>query len=215
MIRVGLALIGALAINLLLFALMSFMVHNSQRLPEKFASLSWVDFVAESSKPEPKLTHQPAPPPAPPEPIETRPLPRLPTPQTAQPALQSLPVPQIDLDIGLPLPAAPYIGDMLAPPTPAPSILSARELTAILTPAPRYPRVARLKRTEGHVLVEFTVTEEGLTRDIEIRESEPSGVFDRSAANAIQRWRFQAHRVDGKAVSVRARQWLDFRLQQP
>ncbi len=213
MIRIGLAACGAVLINLLLFALMSFMVHNSQQLPEQVESLSWVDFVAPDSKPEPRPAYRPSAPP--PEPVQPRPLPRLARPQSVQPLLQSLPVPRVELDIGLQLTARPYLGDMLAPETPAaPSILSARELTPILTPAPRYPRAARLKRTEGHVVAEFTVNQEGLTQDIQIRESQPAGVFDKAATKAIRRWRFQAHRRDGRPVSVRARQRLDFRLQE-
>jgi outer membrane biosynthesis protein TonB len=37
-------------------------------------------------------------------------------------------------------------------------------------------------------------------------------VFERATTQAVRRWRFQAHRVDGNPVAIRARQRVDFLL---
>ena len=81
-----------------------------------------------------------------------------------------------------------------------------------MTLPPRYPPTARARRIEGFVEVEFTVKTDGSTADIRIIRAEPSSVFDRTTEQAIHRWRFQAHRVDGKPMAVQARQRVDFRL---
>ncbi len=75
-----------------------------------------------------------------------------------------------------------------------------------------YPPTARARRLQGYVEVEFTVNEEGGVQDIEVIGSEPAGAFDRAALRAIRRWKFEPHRVGGKAVAVRARQRVDFKL---
>ena len=69
------------------------------------------------------------------------------------------------------------------------------QLTKRLQPTvrvdPQYPRRALLREIEGHVLVGFTILPDGTTADLEVLESEPVGVFDRSALEAVRRWRFE------------------------
>jgi protein TonB len=55
---------------------------------------------------------------------------------------------------------------------------------------PRYPRRALARGLEGHVVVAFTIQLDGTTTDLEIVESQPAKVFDRSALEAVERWRF-------------------------
>jgi len=78
---------------------------------------------------------------------------------------------------------------------------------------PAYPARARLRRQEGAVVLEFVVDSAGTTRDIEVVLSDPPGVFDAAAVGAVERWRFRPGVKDGRAVAVRVRQKMTFRLE--
>ncbi len=78
---------------------------------------------------------------------------------------------------------------------------------------PLYPRAARQKRVEGFVELTFVITREGRVVDIEIVRSEPAGVFEATAKEAVARWRFSRPLRGGESVAVRARQVVRFQLQ--
>lgn len=208
--RIVFAFLAAALINLLLFALMSAMVsHSASRL----ADSTWVqvvDFIRPKLAREPPPKHRPPPPP-PPEPPAARPLTELKPPPLANPSPQRLPAPKMSLDLPMQIAGVPYLGDML-PEQASPQIVLAKDLTPLVTPPPMYPPTARARRLQGYVEVEFTVNEEGGVEDIVVIGSEPAGAFDRAALRAIRRWKFEPHRVGGKAAAVRARQRVDFKL---
>jgi len=213
MMRFGLFGALALLVNLLLFLLMSAIVRNNQMRLEESEMVSLVDLVhTREPEPPPPPTRRP-PPPEPPEPVKPQPLPRPDLSPPPRPMPMRLPAPRIELNLALQMDGGPYIGDMLAP--AAPAIISARELTPLVTLPPRYPPTARARRIEGFVEVEFTVDRNGGTSDIRVLAAEPAGVFERATEQAIHRWRFQAHVVEGKAVAVRATQRVDFHLGEP
>ncbi|MEL7450246.1 MAG: TonB family protein [Pseudomonadota bacterium] len=93
-----------------------------------------------------------------------------------------------------------------------PEFISTRELTRTRYVAPNYPLIAERRDVEGSVLLEFTLTVEGLVRDIEIIESEPRKVFDRSATTALARWEFEPYEVAGEPQEVRVRVDMSFVL---
>ncbi len=85
----------------------------------------------------------------------------------------------------------------------------------IRTMQPYYPRDAARKRLEGKVVVEFALNKYGRPENIEIKESIPEGVFDKSALKAIKTWRFDLEHAGGANV-VPERRWLQeitFRLE--
>ena len=97
----------------------------------------------------------------------------------------------------------------------APSADSAAELTEprpIVRVNPLYPRKAAFEEIEGQVRLEFLITETGEVDEIVILESEPEGVFDTVAIDAIANWRFEPALADGRPTARRAEQVLDFRL---
>ena len=57
---------------------------------------------------------------------------------------------------------------------------------------PRFPRAARLRNRGGYVDVAFRVLPDGSVDDLRILRSEPEGLFDDSAINAVSRWEFAA-----------------------
>ncbi len=66
---------------------------------------------------------------------------------------------------------------------------------------PVYPQRALDRGIEGWVEVEFTVTEVGSISEPTILRSDPSGIFDRAALRAIERWKYEPKIVDGQPVS--------------
>ena len=65
---------------------------------------------------------------------------------------------------------------------------------------PIYPTKARIKGIEGWVRVQFDITAAGVTRNIKILDSKPPRIFDKSAINAVRKWRQRPKIEDGKAV---------------
>ena len=69
---------------------------------------------------------------------------------------------------------------------------------------PVYPKEAQRAGTEGWVRVEFTIAPDGSTRDLLVRDSAPTQVFDKAALDSVSRWRFEPIRKDGAPVAQRA-----------
>jgi TonB family protein len=63
-----------------------------------------------------------------------------------------------------------------------------------------YPPRAIRRNIEGFVVVKFTVTKTGDVDAIQIVESEPSGMFDESVLEAVQKYKFQPRMVNGEPV---------------
>ena len=68
--------------------------------------------------------------------------------------------------------------------------------------APIYPDRALKEGIEGHVLLEFVVTEAGTVRDVVVLEAEPSDVFERAAIKAALKFKYKPRIVDGKPVET-------------
>lgn len=106
------------------------------------------------------------------------------------------------------VPAA--VRDSLPPAAAATAVT--QEPVAISKAAPQYPDAARKRRTEGWVDLQFVVNADGAVETIEVIDAEPSGVFERSAERAVQRWKFKPAERDGKPVPARVRTRVGFRL---
>ncbi|MCG8670074.1 MAG: energy transducer TonB [Pseudomonadales bacterium] len=67
---------------------------------------------------------------------------------------------------------------------------------------PQYPRRALRNGIEGWVVVSFTVTSDGSVRSPKVVDSNPKGVFDQSAINAVMKFKYKPRMVAGQAVEV-------------
>lgn len=81
------------------------------------------------------------------------------------------------------------------------------EYMPIVAVAPEYPRRASQRGIEGFVTVQFTVTANGSTRDVEVvdavdTEGRETTIFNRSAIRAAERFKFRPRTVDGEPVEV-------------
>lgn len=75
------------------------------------------------------------------------------------------------------------------------------EYLPIVKVAPVYPRRAASRGLEGHVIVEFTVTPTGTTKDIEVVES-TSSLFEKAAVDAAAKFKYKPRVIDGEPVEV-------------
>lgn len=103
------------------------------------------------------------------------------------------------------------------PPPVAPEVI--RDAGAVAVPprairadAPEYPRSAEERQVEGWVELELVIDAAGSVESARVVRSSPAGVFDAAALRAAKRWQFAPARHDGQAVSVRARQRVEFSL---
>ena len=84
---------------------------------------------------------------------------------------------------------------------------------AIVRVLPRYPSRALNRGIEGWVLLEFAINELGQAIEPVVIEADPKGVFDRSAINAIKKWKYRPMMEDGKpTVRVGVRQLVSYNI---
>ena len=79
--------------------------------------------------------------------------------------------------------------------------ISDGEYLPIVKVAPVYPARALQRGLEGYVIVEFTVTPAGTTRDALVVES-TSTLFQRAALQAALKFKYKPRVIDGEAVEV-------------
>jgi TonB family protein len=77
---------------------------------------------------------------------------------------------------------------------------------------PEYPDRALSSRIGGSVTVQYVVDKKGYTKDVQVIESVPKGVFDSAATEAIRRWRYRPAQYNGQSVEVPVRTRIRFEL---
>ncbi len=75
------------------------------------------------------------------------------------------------------------------------------EYLPIVKVAPIYPQRAAARGLEGHVIVQYTVTTTGETRDVEVVEATRS-LFNRAAIESAQKYKYKPRIIDGTPVEV-------------
>ena len=75
------------------------------------------------------------------------------------------------------------------------------EYLPIVKVAPIYPPRAAQRGLEGYVVVQYTVTTTGETRDVVVIESS-SNLFDRAAIESAQKYKYKPRIIDGTPVEV-------------
>ena len=88
------------------------------------------------------------------------------------------------------------------------------EYAASKTAQASYPRRAQERGIEGYAVVQFTITTEGEIKDIQVIESEPKGVFDRSAIKATNEYQYEPCIENGQAFEIKDKKLkFSFQLQ--
>jgi protein TonB len=65
-----------------------------------------------------------------------------------------------------------------------------------------YPEHALENYIQGYVILEFTVTKTGTTKDIKVVKADPPGVFEKAALKAGKNFRYHPKVVNGEAVEL-------------
>ncbi|MBK8133528.1 MAG: TonB family protein [Gammaproteobacteria bacterium] len=150
--------------------------------------------------PEPvrESTPEPGTEPAVRHPAQTPPIP--PATRVPEPPAQGEAPPQSRDEVSTEQPSAPASAPAgTGPMTGAPV---EREYRALSRPEPAYPSRALARGIEGYVVLEFTVTAAGTTRDLRVLEASPRNVFDAAALAAAREFRYQPRIQGGAPVDV-------------
>ena len=81
-----------------------------------------------------------------------------------------------------------------------------------INPKPPYPRLAIRRGHEGTVILSVEVLPDGSAREVQLLESSGHTILDRSAVNAVRKWRFKPGTKGGRPVTTRVRIPVVFRL---
>ena len=87
-----------------------------------------------------------------------------------------------------------------------------QQLMPLVRINPEYPEGAKMRGTEGYVILEFTITTSGSVRDPRVLKAEPSSVFNRAAIQAVRRWKYSPQVENGQAVEKVQQVKLRFEL---
>jgi|GEM_PF-857193 len=79
-------------------------------------------------------------------------------------------------------------------------------------PPPRYPLQARKRHYQGTVVLDVLVDARGKAQDVKIAESSGYSILDRAAMEAVENWRFQPGRRNGRPVDTWVKLPLRFEL---
>lgn len=88
-------------------------------------------------------------------------------------------------------------------------LLDARTLQTQRKGRAKYPRRAKLKKIEGFVQLVFDIDQQGNVSNIQVVESKPQNVFNKSAIKAMQRYKFKEMK-DQRTATIR----FNYRLAQ-
>ncbi len=94
-----------------------------------------------------------------------------------------------------------------APPAPVPVDVVPAKIVKRVTPVAPGNIPAK---TSGYVVVRFNIGVNGRVTDISVVESEPQGVFDRAAQDAVRKWVYEPRKENGVAVESTAKARLVF-----
>ncbi len=171
-----------------LFWIMQYLIQSGSMDLDKSKVLKLPDFVRIKQAEE--ISRREPPPEKPPQPDEPPPEPPPPSMDEVTPEAQAMAVSAAPVDTSINLSSS---GFGLAP--------SDGEYLPIVKVQPIYPRRALSRGVEGYVIVEFTVTKQGTTRDIRVVESS-SSMFDNAAMKAAAKFKYKPRVVDGQPIEV-------------
>lgn len=95
------------------------------------------------------------------------------------------------------------------------AILFVREAKPLYrtNPAPEYPRIARLKGYQGHVILKVLVDREGNVSDLELSRSSGYPVLDQAAVDSVKKWIFVPAMQGNENVEMWVRIPIRFKLE--
>jgi protein TonB len=65
---------------------------------------------------------------------------------------------------------------------------------------PSFPEIARVAHVEGRVVLEATIDEWGVVKNVVVRQSVP--LLDKAAIDAVSKWRYAPTRLNGQPIAI-------------
>jgi len=202
-------LAGAMAVNLVLFGLMPFLLTHNEGKTESDLLPVPVNLIR-LQPPEPPVKKTVEKPPPPPKP-------KAPKPQPPQRSFARLSLP---FSVSSRLP--PLAGDLSLPVVPAADLGRFDDifgvgdldspLSILVRIPPIYPISAKRRGIEGWVRIRFIVNEDGSVSNLVVAESKPLKLFDDAVIRSVSGWRFKAGTVGGVPVKTQAETVVRFEL---
>lgn len=190
-LRIAIALAGATCMVVLIFMGMRSLVAGRDMLLDEDARRKMIEFVrvrqdSDARSKDRKLPQRqrPKPPPSTPD---------MDMPESDGPGAVSVAMSAPDIATNLDLTNAMKLG-----PAPADN-----EAVPVVRVEPIYPRRAAEQFIEGWVEIQFDIGPTGSTRNVRVRKSNPRGIFDKAAVQAVKKWKYKAKILDGKAQTTR------------
>jgi protein TonB len=183
---------------------MHLLIAGGRYLAEKGEKLQTVDFVrlkkdSDLETRERRKPPKPEPPKQPPPPkmkIETPPPDAPPTP---------FQMPKLNLPTNLT--GGPFLGAVGG------DLSGYSELLPLVRIQPQYPRQAARDGISGWVQFELVINVDGTVKSARAIKSQPRGVFEAAATQAIMKWKFKPKIEDGKAMEAKGTVKIDFNLE--
>ena len=94
---------------------------------------------------------------------------------------------------------------------PAPRCRTAGRRAVDVVPAKIVKRVTPIApgnipaKTKGYVVVSFNIGTNGRVSSLEVVESQPAGMFDQAAQDAVRKWVYEPRKENGVAVESTAK----------
>ena len=206
---------GSLLLNLGLFALMPYLLHQTEERPIFDKLIPQVN-VVRIKRPETPVERKAA---KRPEPVRAKaaPPPATPSGRTAPANLK------LAFEVNPHLSGGPVVTEVPAvkmtdfSQANLSALVDSAELDRPLIPLSRmppvYPLTAKRRGIEGWVRVRFVVDAEGRVQEVTVIEAEPDGIFDETVTRCVYGWRFKPGTVDGIPVSAWAETTVRFELE--
>ncbi len=196
---------AAVVVTLLTFYFMNMLISGGGDDPGNSDRPPTIHF-ADVEIPDDALVKERRKPPPPPPPKEPPPPPKMVV-ETPDQVTANLDLDMPSLDVPMGGTGGPFLGSFRRP-----DPNEEGDVIPLVRIQPQYPREAAIRRIEGWVKVEFTITAAGTVSGPRVIESDPPRVFDREAIRSILKWKFKPRVIDGQATERRATQIIDFKL---
>ena len=195
-----------LAAAVIRFGIMDALISGSGKLTRSADSAVRLDFI-KVDQDELENVKKRTPPPEPEPPKKPPPPPKMTVDDSDRPTQDMPQVEMPQISLGLTSGSGPYLGRWSAGDPGAEG-----DVIPIVRIEPQFPREALLKGIDGWVEIEFTIEPDGSVSDPKVVNAQPPRIFNRNALRAIYKWKFKPRVVDGRPVARRARQRMDFEI---
>lgn len=185
--RYAISIVTASAIVFSLFYVMQYLIATADRSLDEEGAARLLEFVRVPEIEEIRAKEPPKKPPPPDEPPPEPPPPQL---ADLNPEAGGLAVSAVNVDAAIDMDAGGF------------NLANDGEYLPIVKVRPIYPNSALSRGIEGYVIVEFTVTRQGTTRDVKVVEADPARIFDRAAIQAASKFKYKPRVIDGEPIEV-------------